>query len=495
MYAYKKICIGILTMVSLNIHAQKGTRAMQDVIFREYDIRGKVGSELVVTETYDLSRAIVYYLKQKNPLLKRIAIGMDGRTHSPEIKEQCVKGFIDSGIDVVFVGTCCTPVLYFTMYTQPFDAGIMITASHNTKEYNGFKMMLGKESVWGAQIQEIKKIYKDKQHIESPSKGTYLENSMIESYVTWIADAFKHLKGPKISAVVDCGNGAAGTVMPDLIKKMGWTAKVMLLYPEVDGNYPNHEADPTVEKNMFDVRNILARTNVEVGIGLDGDCDRMAPMTKEGFLVPGDQLLGIFAHQVIKDHPGASVVFDVKSSAGLIDYLETIGAKPCMSPSGHSIIKDCMKKNDALLGGELSCHFFFNDRYFGYDDGIYAMMRLFEILVDEQTDLKQLISVFPKKYSSPEYRMICQEDKKHEIVEAVKSACMQRSDVKAITIDGIRASMPYGWGIARVSNTQPAITIRFESDSSEGLVHVKQDFYDVLKNYFDESWLRNQLGL
>ncbi|MDR3550198.1 MAG: phosphomannomutase/phosphoglucomutase [Candidatus Babeliales bacterium] len=495
MQAYKKICIGIVTILSLSIYAQKGTRTMQEVIFREYDIRGKVGSELSIEETYNLSRSIALYLSQKMPSLKKVAIGMDGRTHSPAIKEQCVKGFLDSGIDAVFIGTCSTPVLYFTMHTKPFDAGVMITASHNTKEYNGFKICLGKESVWGKQIQEIKELYKNKQYLESATKGTYSESLMIDPYVTWMVDAFKHLKGPKISAVIDCGNGSAGTIMPELVKRMGWSSKVMLLYPEVDGNYPNHEADPTVEKNMLDVRKILERTNIEVGIGLDGDCDRMAPMTKEGFLVPGDQLLGLFAQQVIKEHPGSAVVFDVKSSVGLIDYLESIGAKPCMSPSGHSIIKDYMKKNNAFLGGELSCHFFFHDRYFGYDDGVYAMMRLFEILLDSQKTLQELLSVFPKKYSSPEYRVICQEDQKYAIVDAVKSAFMQRADVKAITIDGIRASMPYGWGIARVSNTQPAITIRFESDSPAGLAHVKQDFYDVLKSYFDAKWLADQLGL
>lgn len=495
MHIYKQICISIVTLVSLTMHGQKGTIMMQDVIFREYDIRGKVDTELMIEDTYNLSRAIAYYLKQHNPNLKKIAIGMDGRTHSHAIKEECVKGFTDSGLDVVFIGTCCTPVMYFTMHTKQFDAGVMITASHNPKEYNGFKICLGKESIWGQSIQEIKQIYKSKQYIKNDVQGSYSESLMLDPYISWIVDTFKHLKGPQISAVIDCGNGSAGTVIPDLVKRMGWTAKVMVLYPEVDGNYPNHEPDPTVEKNMLDVREVLARTNVEVGIGLDGDCDRMDPMTKEGFLVPGDQLLGLFAQQMIEENPGAGVVFDVKASKGLIEYLGTIGAKPCMSPSGHSIIKEHMKQHGALLGGELSCHFFFHDRYFGYDDGIYAMMRLFEILTQSKKSLSELLMVFPKKYSSLEYRVACPEDKKKEIVADVKSIFMQRSDVDLITIDGVRVTMPYGWGIVRVSNTQPAITIRFESDSIQGLARIKQDFYDILKSHFDQHWLASQIEL
>lgn len=506
MYLFKKMCIGIIITMNVSLHAQKGKDIMQDVIFREYDIRGKVGSELIIEQTYDLARAIAYYLVQQNPSVKKVALAMDGRTHSPAIKEHVAKGLIDSGFDVDFIGVCPTPVLYFTMYTQsshkastggakPYDAGIIITASHNPKEYNGMKVCLGKESVWGKEIQQIKNIYKQKLVHHGASKGIYAENSMLDAYVTWMVNTFKHLKGMNLSAVVDCGNGAAGTVLPDLIKKMGWGAKVMLLYAEVDGTYPNHEADPTIEKNMVDVKNILERTNIDVGLGLDGDCDRMDPMTKKGFLVPGDQLLGIFAQKVVQEHPGVAVVFDVKSSSGLIEMLEKIGAKPCMSPSGHSIIKDQMKKNNALLGGELSCHFFFNDTYFGYDDGIYAMMRLFETLVTAGKTLDELLAVFPKKYSSPEYRVACQEDQKHTIVESVKDAFIKRGDAKTITIDGIRATMPYGWGLVRVSNTQPAITIRFESDTQDGLKKIKTDFFETLKPYFDASWLSGQLGM
>lgn len=494
MKVMKKVITSLLFCSTLLIYAEKEKAMMQDVIFREYDIRGKVGSELIVEQTYDLARAIATYLKQQNSKLKKVAIGMDGRTHSMAIRDQMAKGVIDSGLDVVFVGTCPTPVVYFTMYNLPVDAGIMITASHNPKEYNGMKITLGKEVVWGKRLQEIKNIYKSGSFMNVINKGTYSEHLMLDTYIAWLVNQFAHLKDMDLSAVIDCGNGAAGTVMPQILKAMNWK-NVSLLYEEVDGTYPNHEADPTVEKNMLDVKRLLQTTDVQVGLGLDGDCDRMDPMTKSGFLVPGDQLLAVFSQKIVKEHPGAPVVFDIKSSSALIEVLEKIGAQPHISPSGHSIIKDQMKLHDALVGGELSCHFFFHDRYFGYDDGIYAAFRLFEILVESKKSLDSLLSIVPKKFSSPEYRVKCDEAKKHGIVESVKAAFEKRTDVKALTIDGIRATMPYGWGLVRVSNTQPALTIRFESDSPEGLVHVKKDFYDVLKPFFDGAWLQQQLGM
>lgn len=468
---------------------------MQDVIFREYDIRGKVGTELIIDDAYDLACAIAYYLVGKDPHVKTVAVAMDGRTHSPAICNQVTRALQDSGLAVMFVGMCPTPALYFALRMLPVQAGIMVTASHNPAEYNGMKVCLGTTSVWGKEIQEIKNLFKARKKIISECRGAYTEQLITPAYVEWLAEHFAHIKNMQLSAVVDCGNGAGGMVMPQLIKAMGWK-HVQLLYPEVDGTYPNHEADPTVEKNMRDVKQVLASTDTHVGIGLDGDCDRMAPMTKSGFLVPGDQLLALYAQSVVRAHPGVAVVFDVKVSSAVIEVLENMGAKPCMSPAGHSIIKEQMRIHHALLGGELSCHFFFNDRYFGYDDAFYAMMRLFELLVQSGKTLDDLLRIIPKKFSSPEYRVKCNEDKKVSIVAAVKDVFMRRADATTITIDGVRATLPYGWGLVRVSNTQPALTIRFESDSQQGLQQVKQDFYTALQPYFDNAaWLQEQLGL
>ncbi|MCX5925671.1 MAG: phosphomannomutase/phosphoglucomutase [Candidatus Dependentiae bacterium] len=458
---------------------------MNDTIFREYDIRGKVASELVIDEIYTLTCAIAYYFKQKASHVKTIVVGMDGRIHSLAIKQEMCRALMDSGIDVIFIGVCTSPALYFTLHTMPVHGGLMITASHNGQEYNGIKICLGSRSVWGREIQAIRDLYIQKKRIEAQVKGSLTDYSIIEPYTDWLVDHFKHLQGMDLPIIIDCGNGAAGTVMPQLLQKMNWL-HVKLLYPEVDGTYPHHEADPTVEKNMACVKKLLATTDYIVGMGLDGDCDRMAAMTKAGFLVPGDQLLAVFAQYILKDNPGAKIVFDIKSSAGLSEIVQESGGVAIMSPSGHAIIKEYMKKNDALLGGELSCHFFFKDRYFGYDDGVYALLRLIELLCETASSLEKLIAVFPQKYSSPEFRIFCEDVKKHFVVEAVKNELIKRPGVELITIDGVHASMAYGWGIVRVSNTQPALSIRFEGHNTCGLQQVKDDFIDVLQPFMPE---------
>jgi phosphomannomutase / phosphoglucomutase len=470
---------------------------MHDSIFREYDIRGKVGSEFIIEDVYKLAQAIATYFLQLNPNTKTVAIGMDGRLTSPAINERVIAALSDSGLNTIFIGVCPSPVLYFALYTLPVDAGLMITASHNPQEYNGIKILLGKKSVWGKQIQEIRRIYKGSIESARPeqvegnehSKGVSSEQPLIPAYIDWLYAHFPLLHGMLLPVVIDCGNGAAGTVLPELIKKMRWSA-VQLLCCEVDGTYPNHEADPVVYKNMLDVRQALATTAAVVGIGLDGDCDRMAAMTKDGFLVPGDQLLAVFAQQVVAKHPHAAIVFDIKSSQGLIELLQQWGAKPCISPAGHAIIKDTMERNHALLGGELSCHFFFHDRYFGYDDGIYALMRLLEILVTTGKSLPALITIFPKRYSTPEIRIACAEEQKHNIINDLKQHFSQRADAQIITIDGVRVTLPYGWAIVRASNTQPVLSMRFESETEQGLARIKQDFIDLLSRYFDMKTLQ-----
>ncbi len=245
---------------------------MRDAIFREYDIRGIVGVDFTIDQVSDLAKAIAYYFKENNSHIRVIAIGMDGRLHSPAIKDQFINGLTDSGLDVVFVGVCPSPALYFSVFTTPVDAGIMITASHNPKEYNGFKILLGKSSVWGEQLKVIRGYYKEKKQIVSAVKGSVTEQSIIPAYVDWLADHFDHLKNSSIRAVVDCANAAGGTVLPSLIKKMNWQ-QVDILYAEVDGNYPNHEADPCVEENMQDVKKCMQTGIYDLGFGLDGDCD------------------------------------------------------------------------------------------------------------------------------------------------------------------------------------------------------------------------------
>lgn len=483
------------TLIFLHAHGldmDKGKQRMKDTIFREYDIRGKVNDELIIDEVYDLARAIAFYFAQHKPDIKTIAVGMDGRTHSPAIKDELCRGLIDSGLDVVFIGMCPSPALYFSLHTLPVDGGLMVTASHNPKEYNGIKICLGTESFWGKQIKEIGTLYREKKYRKTSKRGSISNYPIIPSYIDWFADNFSHLIGMDMPIVIDCGNGVAGAVIPQFLAKMNWN-NVHLLYEEVDGTFPNHEADPVVAKNMEDVKRALTTTGAVVGIGFDGDADRMGAMTKDGYLVPGDKMLAVFAEPIVRKSPGATVVFNVITSQGLVELLDTWGAKSCMTAVGHSIIEENMKEHDALLGGETSGHFFFSDRHFGYDDGVYAMMRLVEIMVESQKSLQELIAIFPKKVTSPEYRIPCSEEAKWSIVKEVKACLIQRPNISIVDIDGVRATMSCGWGIIRPSNTQPVLSMRFESDTNEGLQKVKLEFIEALKEHFDQSYLKQEL--
>jgi len=469
---------------------------MKDSIFREYDIRGIVGDELPIEETKDLGKAIFTYFLQQVPNLKQIVIAMDGRTHSPEIKNNIIDAATEMGLDVLDIGVCPTPTFYFALFNSPASSGMIITASHNPKEYNGIKICL---EIWGKQIQEIKDIYRNGKMTSLPGIAKRAKTSEVKShdtlsaYITWLSDHFKHLKDSNINAIIDCANGTAGTVFPRLVREMGWN-NVKLLFEEVDGTFPNHEADPTKPKNMLVVKKFLKENRAcELGIGLDGDCDRMSPMTKTGYLVPGDKLLALYSKKILQTHPNATIVFDIKSSSALSQALESWGGKPHVAPSGHSIIKQHLREQNAVLAGELSCHFFFNDRYFGYDDGIYATLRLFELLQESQEtpaeSLDEMLEKLPKKINSPEYRIACSEKEKKAIVDHVKSVFATRTDANLLTIDGIKAETPYGWGLIRASNTQPVVCLRFESDSKEGLDKIQGDFTTALTKYFDRKTL------
>jgi phosphomannomutase len=467
---------------------------MHHSIFREYDIRGKIDTELIIDDVYNLTRAIMMYFVRLNPKLKTVLVGRDGRISSPAIQDKMISALQDCGFDVIIAGLCPSPVLYYGLYTLPVDAGLMITASHNPKDYNGIKLSLGTKTIWGTQIKEIYRLYTDKQFVpKSTSKGVIKNYDLISDYVSAMHNYFPVLVGMKLPIVIDSGNGAGGSVLPQLVERMDWK-NVQLLCVEVDGTYPNHEPDPTVEKNMADVKAALTKTDAVVGIGLDGDCDRMDAMTKQGFLVPGDQLLALFAQDFLKDNPHAAIVFDVKCSQGLVELLQQWHAKPYISPCGHAIIKEKMNEYAALLGGELSCHFFFEDRYFGYDDGIYAMMRLLEIIVKSGKPLDELLRIFPQKISSPEIRIASTDEQKFNIVAHLKNAFGNLKDVELITIDGVRAHFPYGWTSIRVSNTQPMLSVRFESDSLHGFEKIKKDIFEALTPYFEKTVLEKALN-
>lgn len=464
-------------------------------IFREYDIRGVVGQQFKPEEMYDFARALIQYFTEKNPQVRCITIGMDGRLSSPEIKSYLTAAICDAGLDVLDLGVCTTPAFYFSLHTQSSQTGVMITASHNPKEYNGLKICLDTNCVSGTELQVIAQYLKEKKFYTntSTSNGTSTRFDIITPYVTYLSNAFAHLKKMDLAAVFDCGNAAGGAVMPALIKAMEWE-NVTLLHQTIDGTFPNHEADPTELENMRDIEQELAtKPYLEVGIGLDGDADRMSPMTPSGKLIPGDQMLALYSTYVLKNHPKSSIVCDIKCSDGVAEIIEQYGGKPLMIPSGHTFIKAAMKQQDVFLAGELSCHFFFKDRYFGFDDGIYAALRLIEILHESGQSLDHLISLFPQKISTNEIRLACPETEKKEIINDVTKVFAARTDSKLITVDGVRAKMSYGWGLLRASNTQPLICLRFESTTQDGLSRIKQDFATALLPHFNEQLLKEKI--
>lgn len=467
---------------------------MQDHIFRTYDIRGKVGTELDINQVRQLGRALAFYYRQQDPSIQTVAVGMDGRVHSPALKKELVAGLQESGLSVVFVGVCPSPALYFSEYWLPVHAALMITASHNPQEYNGIKICMRKQSVFGQEIKKILTYFKEKKSVTPEKSGTYSEHMIVPDYIAFLKRLFPHLIGLDVNAVFDCGNSVAGAVIPELIKQMQWK-RTYQLCTEVDGSKATHEADPTKLENVQDLVEEVARVGASIGIGFDGDADRMGAVTSEGYLVSGDRLLLVYSNFILQTLPrnDVSVVCDIKCSSVVKECIERWSGKVKVCPSGHSFIKQNMKKENAVLGGELSCHFFFHDRYFGFDDGIYAALRLIELLVKSKIMLTELLKIIPHRQSSPELRIACGQAEGQTIVNIVKESFIQEKNIKLTTIDGVRVDTDDGWGLIRASNTQPVICLRFESNSAEGLQKIKDRFIQILKPCFPPGFIEEKV--
>lgn len=471
-------------------------------VFRKYDIRGTINKDFVPEDFYRLTQIIIKYLKDKSPTLNQIAVAMDGRTHSTEIKNHVLKAVVESGIDIIYLGLCPTPLINFAMHTKNINAGIMITASHNPKEDNGLKIFLNKQPVWDIELSKIKDLYCSDVIINnSEVHGKIIEQFIINDYVNWIHNNFPQLIGFDIKTIIDCSNGAGGAVLPLLKEKMQWS-NTKLIFEEIDGNFPHHKPDPTIEENLKDLQQQLMHDqSYEFGLALDGDADRLAVMTKHGKLVAGDHLLSLFSKYLQNENHDAnnkkqnSVVFDIKCSSGLTEILESNNLKPIMSPTGYAYIKELMHKENALLGGELSGHYIFADKYFGYDDGIYGILRVFEIMKFSKQTLDILLESYPKKISSPEFRIICSESEKNEIILNAKKFLTNINDCQILEIDGIRMQTKYGWGLLRTSNTQAMLSLRFESNTDENLIKIKEDFFNAIVPYFESNWLKQQMNL
>ena len=456
---------------------------MQDHIFRKGDIRGIVGQELCIEEVYSFGRALAAYFYQQKPSFKTVVVGMDGRTHSPVIKDYLVKAFMDSGIDVQFVGCCPTPLVYYGLNTLPVDGGVMITASHNEKEYNGFKICLGKELLDATALQDVKELYKNKIYYTPNHQGVLREISLLDDYCDYMAQQFAHLKQNSVSIIIDCVGGAAATVLPLLVEKMEWH-NVVLRNIAIDGTFAHASPDPTKRGSLDGLAAEVVAQKAAVGFAFDGDGDRLVAMTHEGSVLAGDMLLTLLSESVLEKNPGATIVFDSKCTQVLATMIQQWGGYGVMSATGHTFVKQKMAEAGALLAGELSCHVMFKDRYFGCDDAIYTLLRVVEILDEKKMTLKELVERFPKSYTTGEVRIPCAEEQKEHIVEQVKDYFARRVGFALLLNDGVRATADYGWGIVRASNTQPVMSFSCESLSPEGFERIKGEFKQALDSAY-----------
>ena len=441
-------------------------------MFREYDIRGIAGKDMNADDVVLIGKAIgTYLLRQGN---SNLTVGQDCRTTSPRYAQKLIQGLTETGCDVVDIGVCPTPVAYFSIRHLRKQGNVMVTASHNPPEYNGFKICSGFDSVYGEQIQQILK-YIQKNDFES-GNGNVETYDVVPYYKAHLLENITVRKNLRVG--IDAGNGTAGITAVPITKNLG--CDVFDIYCDMDGTFPNHEADPTVLENMTDLIALVREKKLDVGFGYDGDGDRIGVVDEEGNLVFGDKLMILFAREILTRKPGATFISEVKCSQTMYDDIEKHGGRAIMWKTGHSLIKQKMKEENAVLAGEMSGHIFFSDRYLGYDDAVYASCRLLEILSTTGKKLTELLADIPETFSTPEIRVECPDHIKFDVVRQVTEYFRERYDV--IDIDGVRVLFSDGWGLVRASNTQPALVLRFEAMSEDRLSEIRELVEGVLRD-------------
>jgi phosphomannomutase/phosphoglucomutase len=445
---------------------------MNPEIFREYDIRGIAGQDMDEEDVALIGKGIGTYLRRQGN--KDITVGRDCRLTSDRYSEKLVQGLLSVGCSVVDIGVCPTPVGYFSVHHMQKEGNIMVSASHNPPEYNGFKITSGHDSVHGNQLQEILQIIENRD-FESGT-GSLDAFDILTPYQRFVLKNISLDRPLRVG--IDAGNGTAGVAAVPIIKGLG--CEVHDLFCDMDGSFPNHEADPTVLKNMTDIISLVKKEKLDVAFGYDGDGDRIGVVDEKGNLIFGDQLMIIFSREILSRKPGATFISEVKCSKTMYDDIEKNGGRAIMWKTGHSLIKQKMKKENAELAGEMSGHMFFADRYFGFDDAVYASCRLLEILSSTGKKISDLLSDVPITATTPEIRLACPDHIKFRVVERVTAYFKQHHDV--IDIDGVRVLFPDGWGLVRASNTQPALVLRFEAMTEERLVEIRERVESVLRD-------------
>jgi phosphomannomutase/phosphoglucomutase len=445
---------------------------IDESIFREYDIRGIVPHQINELSIKLISHAIAKKCNDEN--IHELALGRDGRLSGERILNLLSKELRSIGIDIVNIGIVTSPLLYFAAKKLPSKSGIMITGSHNPKNYNGFKVVINDAPISGL---EILSLLSDESINETNVGKEVYKKNLVDEYIQEVLSQTAD-KPKKIKVVIDCGNGSAGEIAPKLIRSLGY--EVIELYCEIDGNFPNHHPDPGKVENLKDLVQAVQENSADVGIAFDGDGDRLGVVTEKGEVIFPDQLMMIFAKDVLKNFPGKEIVFDVKCTNLLSNVIKEYGGIPLMSPTGHFHIKNTLKQTNAPLAGEMSGHIFFNDQWHGFDDGHYSAFRLLEIMDGLNISLSSILDKLPKAYSTPELNINVDEMMKFEIVKSFVNTAHFEGGSK-VTIDGLRVDFDDGWGLMRASNTTPKLVLRFEAKTSDRLKEIKNMFLDQLK--------------
>jgi phosphomannomutase/phosphoglucomutase len=435
-------------------------------IFKAYDIRGIVGSALTPAVAEMIGQAIGSEARARKQTA--CCIGRDGRLSGPDLSAALARGIQSAGIDVVDVGMVATPMLYFAAYHLKTHSGVMVTGSHNPPEYNGLKIVVGGETLAAEAIQALR-LRIEHGDLEQGA-GSYRQHDIREEYLQRITGDVK-LKRP-LNIVVDCGNGVAGATAPELYRRLGCTVRE--LFCDVDGNFPNHHPDPSQPENLVDLANAL-KSGGEIGLAFDGDGDRLGVITKSGRIIYADRQLMLFAADVLSRNANAEIIFDVKSTRHLFDWVRRHGGRPVMWKTGHSFIKKKLQETGAPLAGEMSGHFFFKERWYGFDDGLYAGARLLEIL-SAVADIDAALEGLPDSVSTPELHLRLKEGENYTLMERLKSTARFEGAREVITIDGVRVEYEDGFGLARPSNTTPVVVLRFEAESQAALARIQGDF-------------------
>jgi phosphomannomutase / phosphoglucomutase len=467
---------------------------ISEKIFREYDIRGIVGKDISSDVAFSIGRAFAVLLKRTRPDARIASVGRDVRLSSAGLAAAVIEGIRTEGINAVDLGICPTPLQYFSIATHELDGGIMITGSHNPPDYNGFKISIGQTTIHGGDIQKLKKIVTNSDWGTSSAKGGLKSLDIIDEYRKYMLNEFSYLAGTqfrRLKVVVDAGNGVAGPVAPELLSAIG--CDVIPMYCEPDGNFPNHHPDPTVIENIRDLIAETTNSGADFGVGYDGDADRIGVVNNKGAIVWGDQIMIVLARELLKEHPGAKVIGDVKCSQLFFDDIAKHGGMPVMWKTGHSLIKQKMREEKALLAGEFSGHIFIADRYYGFDDALYTTFRLVEIMKKTGKSIYDLLADIPQLYYTPEIRLDCPDDEKCAVVNRIVSRFMaynkngsSKFRVAGIdTTDGVRIMFDNGWGLVRASNTQPVVVMRVEADSEKSL----DDYKAFLQKEFEDARL------